>query len=317
LIFFKNSIFLIIFLYSFNVLSEPLVNSYWLEDKICKEGFIVLEVYRSKKNYELAHIPCSVYTNFYESGWRENKNNIPLLLPKKDQLVKVIEEHGISNFDHVIISAPGTGLYDAAETTAIYFTFKYLGHEKISILDGGFKDWTKEWDRDLETGSKKVKRGKFVAKLNNNILAYKADVKELLSKTGYLVDARPSDMYLGINMDFPAIRNGTLPNAINIPNAWMLRNKTLYFQSIEKLKNIYNFSGVNYKEGIVSFCNAGLESALSWFVMSELLNYPNNKLYESSIAEWSLEESLPMLSRFKKIEVNISEGDGFSMKPDN
>lgn len=317
MVFFKNFIFFIIFLYSFNVLSEPLVDSNWLENKVCKEGFLVLEVYRSKKDYELSHIPCSVFTNFYESGWRESRKNIPLLLPKIKQLVKVIEEHGISNSDHVIISAPGTGLYDAAETAAIYFTFKYLGHEKVSILDGGFKDWIKEWDRDLEIGSKKIKRGKFVAKLNDNILANKADVIGLLSKTGFLVDARPSDMYLGINMGFPAIRNGTLPNAVNIPNIWMLKNKTLYFQSIEKLQNIYNFSGVNNKEGVVSFCNAGLESALSWFVMSELLNYPNNKLYESSIAEWSLDESLPMLSRFKKIEVNLREGDGFSMKPDN
>ncbi len=317
MVFFNNFIFFIIFLYSFNVLSEPLVDSNWLENKVCKEGFLVLEVYRSKKDYELSHIPCSVFTNFYESGWRENKNNIPLLLPNKKQLVKVIEEHGISNSDHVIISAPGTGLYDAAETAAIYFTFKYLGHEKVSILDGGFKDWIKEWDRDLETGSKKIKRGKFVANLNNNILANKKDVIELLNKTGYLVDARPSDMYLGINMDFPALRNGTLPEAINIPNAWMLRNKTLYFQDLEILQNIYNFSEINKKEGVISFCNAGLESALSWFVMSELLNYPNNKLYESSIAEWSLEESLPMFSRFEEIKLDINESDGFSMKPGN
>ena len=39
------------------------------------------------------------------------------------------------------ISASGTGKYDAAEAAAIYFTFKYLGHEKVSILDGGFKEW--------------------------------------------------------------------------------------------------------------------------------------------------------------------------------
>ena len=315
--FFKNFVFIIIFLYSFAVFSEPLVNSHWLEDKICKEGYLVLEVYRSKKDYELSHIPCSVFTNFYESGWRESRNNIPLLLPNKNNLVQVVEKHGISNSDHVIISAPGTGLYDAAETAAIYFTLKYLGHEKVSILDGGFKNWTNEWDRDLETGSKKVKKGIFVAKLNDNILANKSDVIELINKTGYLVDARPSDMYLGINMVYPAIRNGTIPEAVNIPNTWILRNKTLYFQSIENLKNIYNFSGASKKEGIVSFCNAGLESALSWFVMSELLNYPNNKLYESSIAEWSLEESLPMLSRFKKTELDNNEGDSFSMKPDN
>ena len=64
-------------------------------------------------------------------------------MPGVEHLVEVIENHGISNSHHVIISASGTGKYDAAETAAIYFTFKYLGHDKVSILDGGFKEWKK------------------------------------------------------------------------------------------------------------------------------------------------------------------------------
>ena len=51
--------------------------------------------------------------------------------------------------------------------------------------------------------------------------------------------------------------------------------------------------------------------------MSELLNYPNNKLYEASIAEWSQSETLPMQKKFKFVdkEIQLNEDDGFSMKP--
>ena len=238
LIFFRVIVLFFILIYSFNVNSKPLVSSDWLEDKVCKDGFIVLEVYRSKKNYEVSHIPCSVFTNFYESGWRETRDNIPMSIPETRKLVKVIEMHGISNSDHVIISAPGTGKYDAAETAAIYFTFKYLGHEKVSILNGGFKAWEKKWDRDLENGFNAIKKGKFEANLNNEIIANKVEVKELIDTKGYLVDARPSDMYLGINISFPALKNGTIPNSLNIPNNWLLKNSTLYFQDEEELEEL-------------------------------------------------------------------------------
>ena len=32
-----------------------------------------------------------------------------------------------------------------AEPTAIYFTFKLLGHKRISILDGGYPDFKKQF----------------------------------------------------------------------------------------------------------------------------------------------------------------------------
>ena len=311
-------IVLMVFMFNSIVYSAPLVNSEWLEDKVCQKGYVVLEVYRSKKEFELSHIPCSVYTNFYESGWRETRNDMPLMLPEINKLVKVIERHGISNSDHIILSAPGIGTYDAAETAALYFTFKYLGHNKISILDGGFKSWIKEWDRDVDIGIKIPSEGKFMANINSNIIANKEDIKNIINNSGYIVDARPSDMFLGINMSFPAIRNGTIPNAANIPNKWLLKNETLYFQDKDRLQDIYNYAGATKKEGMVSFCNAGLESALSWFVMSELLNYPNNRLYESSIAEWSKDSSLPMISKFGDItEIKVDMDNSFSMKPSN
>ena len=75
----------------------------------------------------------------------------------------------------------------------------------------------------------------------------------------------------------------------------MLKNNTLFFQDKVNLEKIFEHSNISKRDGQISFCNAGLESALSWFVMSEILEFPNNKLYESSLAEWSKDMSLPMI----------------------
>ena len=138
----------------------------------------------------------------------------------------------------MIIVAPGTGKYDAAESAAIYFTFKYLGHEKVSILDGGLKSWKEDWDSETETGFTLPEINSYKAKVNNNIIANKDDVLNLINKTGYLIDSRQSDMFVGINTSLPALRSGTIPNAINLPNAWLLENNTLYFQKKENIIKI-------------------------------------------------------------------------------
>ena len=298
--------------------SNPLVDKDWLKNKICKDNIKIIEVHRSKKEYEIAHIPCSIYTNFYTDGWRETRNSIPLLMPSINSLEILIGSLGISSSDHIVIVAPGSGKYDAAEAAALYFTFKYLGHKNISILDGGLKSWKEDWDNDTETGFILPEEKIYKSIPNKTILASKDDVLEVTNKSGYLIDARTSALYMGINTSMPAIRSGTIPNAVNIPNDWLLINDSLFFQKKNDLERIFEFNGISKKNGQISFCNAGLESALSWFVMSEILNFPNNKLYESSLAEWSKEMSLPMIDKINlsKKENEEKEIDSFSMKPE-
>ena len=307
-------------IFFFNIQSSnanPLVDNEWLKDKVCTEGFKIIEVHRFKKEYELSHIPCSVFTNFYTSGWRETRNKIPLLMPSINDLEKLIGSLGVLDSDHVIIVAPGTGKYDAAETTAIYFTFKYLGHKKLSILNGGLKSWKEDWDSETETGFILPAVKLYKAEVNQSIIASKEDVLAVKNKTGHLIDSRPSDMFLGINTSFPALRTGTIPNAINIPNAWLLKNNTLYFQEKENIQKILDYSDISKQDGQISFCNAGLESSLTWFVISEILEYPNHRLYEASLAEWSGDISLPMIDKinFSKNIDNEKVIDSFSMKP--
>ena len=127
----------VLILFEISILeAQSLVNVNWLEGKTCDDNLIVLEVHRGKKNYELAHIPCSVYTNFYKNGWRESRGKVYFLLPSVTKLVKVVEDHGISNKDRVIIVSSGRGKYSAAEEAAIYYTLA-LGGPKLMCFCGG------------------------------------------------------------------------------------------------------------------------------------------------------------------------------------
>ena len=311
---FSKIMYLCVVFYFFGIsssYSQALVSAEWLEKNICKENLIVLEVHTGKRRYEAAHIPCSVYTNFYESGWRVKVKNIPLMLPSVEHLKTVLQDHGISNDDKVIVVASGRGEYSMAETTSIYFTLKYIGHNDISILDGGAPAWFENWDRDSETGYKKQKKSIFHPRVNNDIIANKEDVLLGLNNKIDIIDGRSSDFYMGINNTDPSLRYGTIAGAKNIPNQWLLKNGSLYFHKKENLEKIINNQGIDFNKPQISFCNAGLESSIVWFALSEILKNSKSKLYESSLAEWSKDKSLPMESF-----INIENGDNDELQND-
>lgn len=280
----------------------PIVPVSWLQERLCDDRLVVLDVRRAAIDFEAAHIPCAVYTNFYEDGWREMRGPLPLMMPPADRLAALIGSLGIDNQSHVVIYASGTGPFDLAETTSIYFTFRYLGHGKVSILDGGLPAWTAEWDNDIDVGPQAVTAQEFAASPQPDMLIETQAVAEIVAAHGtggaasgpVLVDLRRHDMYLGINRAPVLVRYGTLPGAFNLPMTWVTRDDSLYFRSPAALAYLLGAAGVPDDRPLVMFCNSGLESSVGWFVAHAVLGRAPVRLYDGSLAAWSRNPALPM-----------------------
>lgn len=277
-----------IFLLNNSVISNPLVNSTWVSKNLCKENIKLIEIGSSYNSYLVEHIKCSQYTNFYKDGWRVNDNGVAMQLPKYNNLVNIIKKMGIKNQDHVILYPKKVSDYYAiAETSAIYFTFKLLGHEKISILDGGYPDFKKNFDLLTEEGEFKIEPDSdYKININNTILANVNDILKNKNNNFHIVDSREKDFYLGINKIKGFKELGTIKGALNIPSKWFLKNRGLTFNDIKVLKGIYDYSEMNIEEKTIFFCYSGLESSINWFVAHELLQKKNSRLFEGSIFEW-------------------------------
>ncbi len=284
-----RSLFLIIiFFLVIRLNASPIVNATWLSQNLCKENIKLIEVGTSYNSYLVEHIKCSQYTNFYKGKWRVNKKNVPMYLPEPEFLINILKKMGISNADHVILyPKKNTDIYAMAETAAIYFTFKYLGHEKISILDGGYPNFKKKFDLFIEEGEFKVKASSsYKAQIERSILANSNDIIESRKNNYQLVDAREKDFYLGINRLKGFGKFGTIESSINIPSKWFLEGRGLSFNNLNLFKKIFNYSEVDSNKNLIFFCYSGLESSINWFVSYELMKNRNSKLYEGSLFDW-------------------------------
>ena len=284
----KSLFHIIIFFLIIPLKASPLVNADWLSQNLCKENIKLIEVGSSYNSYLVEHIKCSQYTNFYKNGWRDNKKKIPMYLPEPEFLINILKKMGISNDDHVILyPKKNTDIYSMAETTAIFFTFKFLGHKKISILDGGYPYFKKNFDLFIEEGEFKVKPNtNYKANIDRSILADSNDVIESRKNNYLLVDSREKDFYLGINKLKGFSSYGTIESSINIPSKWFLEGRGLRFNNLNLFRRIYDYAEIDVDKNLIFFCYSGLESSINWFVSYELMKDKNSKLYEGSLFDW-------------------------------
>ncbi len=295
--------FALLLLWSFNALAAtPLVDAEWVKAHLDKPGIVFLDL-QPAADYLRGHIPGARNTNFDKSDWREERarDKVPDMLPENtDKLAQYIGKLGIDNKTHVVIVPPGATNIDMGWATRIYWTFKVLGHDEVSVLNGGMKAYTADKKNPLQTGPVAAEAKTFTVNLQRNLIATTDDVKAALAgKKVALVDLRPEDQYVGINRNPKATVNGTLPGAKNLSSLWLTENGGGTFRNRAQLEKLAQLAGVPTKGPQIDFCNTGHFAANGWFVMHELLGNKDAKLYDGSMVEWTMTKAGPVEQKVK------------------
>lgn len=293
--------------------AEPLVDVDWVKSNIGKPDVVFLDVRgriagKTKADYLRAHIPGAVYTDYMKDGWRaKDASGTPGMLAPVDKLEGLIGGLGIDNDSHVVIVPNGGKAVDVGTGTRIYWTFKVLGHDNVSLLDGGMSAYTKEVDEKtkkpvnpLEKGAVAVAAKTFKASLREDMLVSKKQVAAAVESGATIVDHRPHNQFLGINQHGAAKRPGTIPGASNVPENWLTKNGGGSFRSKNSLEKLYAAANVSTTGDQINFCNSGHWASLGWFASHELLGNKDAKMYDGSMLEWSADASLPM-----ELKVNL------------
>lgn len=287
--------------------AEPLVDVEWVKANIGKPDVVFLDVRgkiagKSKADYLRGHIPGAVHTAYLKDGWRaKDASGTPGMLAPVDKLEGLIGGLGIDNDSHVVVVPNGGKAVDVGTGTRIYWTFKVLGHDNVSLLNGGMAAYTKDIDEKtkkpinpLEKGAVAVEAKTFKANLREEMLVTKTDVVAAQQSGAAIVDHRPHNQYLGINQHGAAKRAGTIPGASNIPENWLTENGGGSFRSKNSLEKLFAAADVSTTGDQINFCNSGHWASLGWFAASEILGNKDAKMYDGSMLEWSADSSLPM-----------------------
>jgi thiosulfate/3-mercaptopyruvate sulfurtransferase len=276
----------------------PLVSPAWLNEHLKDSDLVVLDIRSAldgggEKAYVEAHIPGSVHSDYDKAGWRVTRNNVPFMVPSTAELEKLIGELGIDEDTHVVVVPAGVNVLDFGAAARTYWTLKYTGVKKLSILDGGIAAW-KQAGLPTESGKKAPSPKIFTASVDNSILALASDVEKIAAKGGAgLVDARPASFFLGKEKAPASAAYGHIPGAQNIDSAAFYDPATNRLKPATELKTLADTVPAGET---VAYCNTGHWAATDWFVLHEVLGRKEARLYAGSMVEWTSNASHPVAS---------------------
>ena len=280
--------------------AEPLINVDWLKSNLSNEKLIILDIRNkidggSKDAFEVSHIPTAVYSNYLEDGWRTTVDGIVGKLPPLKDLEILIGGLGINNDSHVIVVPGGVSSTDFGSASRVYWTFKVLGHNNVSILDGGYAAWIGQLPTQIETGTVNPTTAIFKADFQSKYLATTEDVvNALTNNSSVLVDARPEEQFLGKSKSGKALAAGTIPGSFNLQQQTLVENNTSFFKDVITVAQLVKEVGIESTEGEIAFCNTGHWATVAWFALSEVLGHDNVKNYDGSMVEWTADPARPL-----------------------
>jgi len=279
----------------------PLVDVDWLKVSKDREDVVILDIRNkidggSAKTFAAGHIPGAVYSNYLEAGWRTKVDGVVGQTPKTEQLEGLIGSLGIDNDTTVVIVPAGVSSTDFGSATRIYWTFNYLGHDDVAILDGGYRAWTADQTNPIETGPPATPAPKmFKASVRPELLVDSAMVEAAIDDDStVLLDGRPDAQFRGKAKHDAAKSAGHIPGATHFDQANTFDDKTGKLIDVAKLETLLP-PGLNDEgKDVYSYCNTGHWASVNWFVMSEMLGKKNVKLYDGSMVGWTQNPDRPL-----------------------
>ena len=193
-----------------------------------------------------AYIEGAVNLN-YDLFFSEGGEIVPV-----PEMARLLGDAGISSNDSLLIA--GECLPCGGGPSPAFFTYwalKYLGHEKVRVLDGTIEDW-KAAGLNISNISATRPKAEYIPHIRPELLA---TYEYVVTGGAQIVDARPANAY----------ELGSIPGAINMPYENVLVNDSMMPK--EMLNE--HFLDLDKNRSVVVYTNIGVEAALLWFALNE------------------------------------------------
>ena len=235
-----------------------------------------------RQAWRAAHIPGAVYADLEQdlSGAADPAaGRHPL--PARDDLVELCNEFGISNDSQVVAYDDKGGAFAAR----LWWLLRWLGHERVAVLDGGWPAW-KNGGFPVSDTPVVPPRGSFVA---HEPLVATVSAEEILADLHHenlrLLDARGPERFRGEVEPIDPVA-GHIPGAENRPFIENLDAEGRFLPATHLRQRFES------NQPVVHYCGSGVTACHNLLAM-EVAGLPAGRLFPGSWSGWISDDSRP------------------------
>lgn len=288
----------------------PIVSAAWLnqhlEDPLVQVvdcRFALMDPSLGIRQYQSGHIPGAVHLDLnrdLSSAVQRHGGRHPL--PNMTTLADTLGKAGIQSGPATatvdpMAQATFVVIYDDSRfafAARLWWLLRYLGHDQVALLDGGFQNWQAAGYPVSQDGVID-QANTFIPKVRMDWVVNIQDVKQTkeLAST-VLVDSRQGDRYRGEREPIDPVA-GHIPGAVNL--FWQeVTTDAGYVQPSERQKQRWQSVlqaphpsqpgiPIASPKDVIVYCGSGVTACVNLLSL-ELADLPLGKLYAGSWSDW-------------------------------
>jgi thiosulfate/3-mercaptopyruvate sulfurtransferase len=257
-----------------------IVSTDWLARHLDDRSTVVLQVVHDSADFRAGHIPGARAIQY--SSFTTTRDSVGTELPSVERLQQVFEGLGVSDDSHVVIYVAGMGM--APMASRAFLTLDYLGHARVSLLDGGLAKWRAE-GRPVSTDDARIVAGRLTPR-PRTITVDANWVSARTGKRGYaFIDTRTTPEYLGSGS------RGGMPSEGHIAGARQLQWEELFrnadstvFLEPAAIRQLFA-DRMAPGDTLVTYCLVGYRASMTYFG-ARVAGLPV-RLYDGSYQDWA------------------------------
>jgi len=270
---------------------DPIAEGEWIIENLDDPETVFIQIEAERSVYEITHLPRAIFAEGYRDFTTE-KNGIRALVPDISDLEMTLSNFGVDHSKRIVFYSAEKSMWPCRA----YWILRYYGFKNVQIADRSLAGLIKlgaETTDNIDFSEWSSVELNFV---DESIISTTDEVLAVATgkMNGQILDCRSDSEWLGLDTgSHPAPRKGRIPNALHL-NWEELMDSDGQFYDIQTLKQLYLNIGIDGNLPIFPYCGGGIRSAVSWFVMYELLCWESARNYDGSWAEWSYRNELPI-----------------------
>lgn len=266
------------------VQQHPIVSADWLAQHLDQSSVVVVDCrfaladpQLGQQQYLEGHIPGAYYLDLNQdlsSPVEKHGGRHPL--PNVEELTTKLSGMGVTS-ETLVVAYDDSRFAFAAR---LWWLLRYLGHDKVAVLDGGWGNWVRGGYPVSTEVPAPTRLGNFVPHIHANWVVDIAQVKQRKDLPEVvLIDSRDRDRYLGNYEPIDPVA-GHIPGAVNYP--WKTVTDERGYLLPNQQQRWENIADANQ---IIVYCGSGVTACVNLLSL-ELAQIHHVQLYAGSWSDW-------------------------------